>query len=378
MNRWSRFLLALMVALGVIFGGATASAAPELGPLPAAKTAAETPTMPRDSAVSKASIPSVPASYVTKDLGWLKLSYPPAAAERVEPLIENANQVKEQLASIFAQPVLEHVEVRVAPTFADMARLAPADAPPPAYASGVAYNGRHLVLLTMMAPRGAEATDLFPVFRHELAHVALEDAVQGKHVPVWFNEGLAIWLADEASADRMKVLWNATLSDTLIPLADLDRSFPADPFEVNIAYAESADFMRFMLRKSDRVRFASMIDRVREGQPFERAVADAYNADLRRLEFEWHRNLDSRFSIIPILTGGGLIWVLALGGLVYAYVKRKRRTKAILARWEREEAMEDARLAKAVAEAEAAQDGLPPVVNVALKFEQDGHYHTLH
>lgn len=377
MTRWSRFLLSLMVALGVIFGGATASAAPELGALPA-KTDEGGYMTPRDSAVSKGPIPAVPASYVKKDLGWLTLSYPPSAAERVQPIIENANAVKEQLAGIFAQPVLEHVEVRVAPTFADMARLAPTDAPPPGYASGVAYNGRHLVLLTMMAPRGAEATELFPVFRHELAHVALEDAIQGKHVPLWFNEGLAIWLADESSADRMKVLWNATLSDTLIPLADLDRSFPADPFEVNIAYAQSADFMRFLLRKSDRVRFASMIDRVREGQPFDRAVNDAYNADLRRLEFEWHRNLDSRFSVIPILTGGGLIWILVMGALVYAYVKRKRRTKAILARWEREEAMEDARIAKAVAEAEAMQEGLPPVVNVTLKFEQDGNYHTLH
>src|SRR6185295_14591095 len=113
------------------------------------------------------------------------------------------------------------------------------------------YPKLRLVLISMMAPRGGDATDLDEVFRHELAHVALEDAVQGKHVPVWFNEGLAISLSGELAMARTKTLWSATLSGTLIPLADLDRSFPHENFEVSIAYAESADFMRFLSRKSD-------------------------------------------------------------------------------------------------------------------------------
>src|SRR5262249_16603963 len=143
---------------------------------------------------AREAIPPVPAGYVTKERGWLTLSYPPSAEERVASLLEDADSIKGDLAGELAQPILSHVEVRIAPTVADMARLAPPDAPPPEYASGVAYHGLHLVLLSMLAPHGADAVDLDEVFRHELAHVALEDAVQGKHVPVWFNEGLAIAL----------------------------------------------------------------------------------------------------------------------------------------------------------------------------------------
>jgi len=308
--------------------------------------------------------------------------------------------VKAQLASSLGQEVLAHVTVRVAPTVADMARLAPPDAPPPDYASGVAYHGLHFVLLSMMSPHGAEAVNLDEVFRHELAHVALEDAVQGKHVPVWFNEGLAIWLSDELAMARTKTLWSATLSGTLIPLSELDRSFPRDNFEVSIAYAESADFLRFLLRKSDRLRFASMISRVREGQTFDRAVTEAYGADLRRLEFEWRGDLEHRFSVIPVLTGGGLIWVLVIALIGAAYVRRRRRAKAILARWEREEAIEDALLAKKLEAERAAQErreeadplGIPSVAKAAtatatvasakstasIKVEHQGRWHTLH
>jgi hypothetical protein len=384
----ARFLFALFLSLASLLSFAgTAGAVPRQAPtaeLAEAPPAAERPAAPLAPhdvplvlASARAAIPAVPASYVTKDLGWLELAYPPAAAERVASMIDDADAIKADLASKLGQPVLEKVVVRVAPTVADMAKLAPADAPPPDYASGVAYHGLHLVLLSMLAPRGGEAVDLDETFRHELAHVALEDAVQGHHVPVWFNEGLAIALSGELAMARTKTLWNATLSGTLIPLADLDRGFPHDNFEVSIAYAESADFMKFLTRRSDRLRFRSMIERVRDGQPFERAIAEAFGSDLRRLEFEWRGTLEQRFSVLPILTGGGIVWVLLIGALVYAYVRKKRRAKAILDRWAREEAMEDALRTKL-----AERDDLivPSIgaVKAAVKVEHHGRWHTLH
>ena len=180
----------------------------------------------------------------------------------------------------------------------------------------------------------------------------------------------------ELIAQRMKTLWSATLSGTLHPLADLDKRFPADPFQVQIAYAQSADFVRFMLRDSDRARFHAMISRVRSGQPFDRAVRDAYGSDLRKLEFQWRSDLEHRYSVIPIITGGTALWVLIVGGLGWAYVRRRRRAKAVMARWEREEALEDALRAQLLADED------PPHVPEGLlrptKVEHDGRWHTLH
>ena len=393
MHRWLRTLFglvfALVLALGIGPRAAYAGQA-EIGEVPPAGATAKGPALivPHDvplvlPAAAKV-LPPVPASYVTKELGWLTFSYPAGADERVAPLLHDADAIKNELRATLGQPVLEHVVVRVAPAVADMARLAPQEAPPPEYASGVAYNGMHFVLLSMLAPRGAEAVNLDEVFRHELAHVALEDAVLGKHVPVWFNEGLAIQLSGELPVDRLRTLWSATLSGTLLPLSDLDRSVPRDNFQVSIAYAEMGDFMRFLTRNSDRIRFAALIDRVREGQPFERAAAEAYGSDLRRLELEWRADLEHRFSVIPILTGGGLVWCLVIGILVAAYVRRRRRTKAILAQWEREEALEDARLARARRD-ERLDDVMLPVSSLSrvagatsVKVAHEGRWHTLH
>jgi hypothetical protein len=369
----------LLVAASVLFAFL-------VGGLPTARASANEPPAvlaPPDAPVvlpsDVAPIPPVPSSYVTKTLPWLELSYPASASERVEPLLRQADSIKAELSAALGQEVLSHVTIRVAPTVMDMARLAPPNVPPPAYASGVAYHGIHLVLLSMLQPRGAEAVDLDEVLRHELVHVALEDAVLGKHVPLWFNEGLAVSLSGELAMARTKTLWDATLSGTLLPLSDLERHFPTDHFEVSIAYAESADFMRFLSRRADRVRFASLIDRVRSGQPFDRAVADAYGGELRRLEFEWRAELERRFSVLPALTGGAAIWLLVMGILIVAYVRRRRRSNAILARWAKEEALEDAWIeARRRKFLDDTAETTTANVKASYKVEREGTIHTLH
>ena len=386
MLRWLTRLLAVLL---VLLLPVTASAIPRedhssIGEAPPAIESGASPGLiaPLDMPVilptAHLVAPPLPGGYVVKQLGWLALAYPPVAEERIAPMVASAEAVKARLVATLGQRVLEHVEVRIAPTVSDMARLAPTEAPPPEYASGVAYHGMHLVLLSMLAPHGGEAVDLDEVFAHELSHVALEDAVQGKHVPVWFNEGLAMALSGEKAWERRGVLWNATLSDTLLPLSDLDRSMPRASHEVTIAYAESADFMQFLSRRSDAMRFSAMIARVREGQSFERSLAEAYGADLHRLELEWHHDLEHRFSVIPILTGGGFLWSLVMVGFIVAYVKKRRRAQKILERWGREEAAEDELRARILREAEDA-DRMPSVIQrVSVKIEDAGRWHTLH
>ncbi len=328
-------------------------------------------------------IPPVPATYQQKDLGWLHVSYVASAHERVAPLLRDAEEIKAKLTDELGQPVLAHVELRIARTPEEMATLAPSEAPPPQYASGVAYPGLHLMLLTLSAPESNEGVNLDEVFRHELAHIALEDAVLGHHVPRWFNEGLAVHESGEGSLVRTRTLWDATLAKTVLPLADLDRGFPNDHYEVSIAYAESADFVRFLMRSSDHERFAALIERTKGGQPFDRALADAYGTDLNKLEFQWREQLSKRFTIIPVLTGGSLVWIFVIGALVYGFVKKRRRAKAILERWGREEAELDAAIGAASrAEARLAEDGSDhvsvPRVPALPKIEHDGSWHTIH
>lgn len=345
---------------------------------PAAADEAPQAAPPHDAPIlvqaSRVTIPPVPAGWVDHDNGWMRIRYPESFAARVGPAVKGAEALKPELSRRLGKPVLSRVEVRVVHDAAEMARLAPPESPPPKYAVGVAYSSLKLVLVSLVDPKSFEGTDLTEVLAHELAHVALEDAVGGHHVPRWFNEGLAIHLSGELAVARLQTLSQASLSGSLLPLADIDRRFPDDPHDVNVAYAQSADFVRFLLRDQDAERFRSVIDRVSRGDTFDRAVADSYGTPLRNLEFQWREDLSHRFSIWPALLGGSAVWVLSMGVLVAAYVKRRRRTKATLAQWAIQEAEED----RLIAEAELAEAALLESMPPPARIEYQGRYYTVH
>lgn len=323
-------------------------------------------------------IPPVPADFMTRRSEWLTVTFPRAYESRVDTLLPDLESTRQLLMSEFGRPVLDRVEVRIVRDFDEMARLAPVGAPPPAYASGVAYGPLKLVLVSLVGPRGGEPTKLEETLRHELVHIAVCDALGQGSVPRWFNEGLAVKLSGELALDRVETLKAASLSDTLFPIAELDHKFHGNGQEVSLAYAQSADFVRFLSRKADRERFVRLLDRVAAGQPFEAAISNAYGIDLRRLEYQWKQDLARRMPLWSIV--GSLVSVLMVTLFAAAYWKRRRGSKAVLARWEREEAQMDEVLRQielATRTAAEAPPSVPPAARLP-KVEHAGAWHTLH
>jgi hypothetical protein len=375
-----RCLVALLGALVALMGAPRMARAESDGPDTAP---------PRDVALlvqpSAVRLPPVPAEFQRIDRGWLVIEFPSSVRDRVESLVEDAVEYRSRLSEEFGQALLEHAVVRVARSPEQMAELAPEGAPPPSYAAGVAYPSAHLALLALQAPDTWEAPNLVELMRHELAHLALSDAVGGQHIPRWFDEGFAIHESGEVPWARRMVLADAELGRRLLPFSELDRGFPSDRYEVNIAYAESADFVAFLLRDADRVRFGSLIQRMRGGTEFGRALEDAYGSDLRKLEYEWRTELSHRFGTIPALTGGALLWVVISGLAGVAWVKRRKHAREKVAQWAREEAEMEAAMAAADRERAAkatippADEALPGSLAPGVPLvEHEGRWYTVH
>jgi hypothetical protein len=345
-------------------------------------------------------LPAVPATFNVADHGWIHFAYPASTRARVQPLMRAADEIRAELGRRLGQSVLHDVHVRVARTPFEMTTLAPEGAPYPKYASGVAYSEIGLVLLTLDPAQAGQMYDVAEVFRHELAHLALGDAVlDSERVPHWFNEGLAVHLSGESSLLRLKTLTTATLAGRLIPLSHLERGFPADAMSAEVAYAEAADVVRFLLRQEDRERFPALIARLRNGEPFASALSDAYGVDLWTLEHEWHEDVAKRYSFLPVFFSGSLIWIGVLVLFALAWRRRRRQSKETLERWAREEAFAEIRRARndtALAPVPRVHIVLPnseatpapppevpllppaPVDVEVPKVEHEGNWHTLH
>ncbi len=327
MQRRARFLVSMIVWLAAAFATVDAHAQ---APADVAETSAE-PGPPR-------ALPDAPEAFVRERVGSVLWEYPSRASSIAEDLQEVYRDHWPRVEEELGAEIEDALVIRIGTNPEEMRALAPREAPPPAYASGVAYPMRGLVLLTLTAPETWERPDVDTVLVHELSHVALHRAVRGHAVPRWFSEGVAIHQARERSIDRMQSLWSGTVGNRLLPMERLSSSFPSEPHRVNLAYAQSADFVRWLRARDDGdARFREVISRLGRGQSFEMALERTYSTTRMDLELRWHESLSERFQAWPLLLGSGGLWVVAALLIVVAYVRRKRRDRVKFREWEEEE-----------------------------------------
>jgi len=241
-------------------------------------------------------------------------------------------------------PVARWVEIRLVKRAENLARAAPPGRSPPPWAIGVAYPEDGVVIAAFR--RGPVPSDIHSVVTHELAHLALGTAL-GPRAPRWLHEGFAYLHSSEFSLDRTSTLTGMAWTGDVIPLAELDRSFPANEDAAARAYAESYDFAAFLARRGrlsgpdddgNRWPFRRFLASVAGGARLDDAARAAFSADLAQLFDEWRQGLRQRYLMLPVGLFGLAIWAVAAVLLVLAFLRKRRLGRATLARWAEEEA----------------------------------------
>jgi hypothetical protein len=256
-------------------------------------------------------------------------------------LMRDSLRIRERVIADIGVDFAEKTEIRLSPTIEAFREAQPVGTWIPLWAAGVAYPEQNvIVLLSPRAIKGSR-TNVVDVFAHEFSHIALGRALAGVKVPVWLNEGLAIYEAREWTFSRISVLTRASLTDRLIPLPVLTLSFPAEEEPAELAYAESFMFISFLINKVGRDAFHRLIrDYTRYGD-LAGALRRGTGMNLADLEERWLVYLKLRVSWIPIITSFSTIWFIAAFIFVYGYARKKRQANRRLKEMEMEEELED-------------------------------------
>lgn len=290
-----------------------------------------------DPAVSL-SLPPLPPGYVSARHGPLTISYPTALRGLVATALERAEHDVVILARQMGLAEVPPMEVRLVPDAAAMRALSPPELPPPAYAAGVAYPSLRLALVASRAPVSYAAVPVRQVLRHELSHLLFGVASGNAPLPRWLTEGLAVEQASEHSFERFQRLAVASYTRGVLPLRRLDEGFHGHSDDaVTVAYAQSADFVGWLLRTEGSARFGLLLAHARAGRTFEEAVRESYGVTFAHLEETWRRDFDSRFALAPLWAGTGIVTTLGLVLVGWAMVRRRRKSQSTRARWDREE-----------------------------------------
>jgi hypothetical protein len=324
--------------------------------------------------------PELTPEYASIEEQGIRVVYHLLARERAHSLLARAVVIRAELGAELGRDVLGTVEIRVAAMPAQMAALAPPELPPGAPAA--AFRELGLVVMSLGSPLPQEPAELEEHLRHELSHLALDEAVADHDLPRWLHEGFAVHASGEDAAQRAESLCVAALRDRLLGLRDVAARFPEGPPGGSIAAAEAAFFVRYLVEPPQRPRFAMLIDRLREGEPFERALTAAYDGDLDQIDQRFRKEMARRYSFVPVLAGATALWMVVAAAVILrrrklaaqrARVAGERRALGAAARL----LMRDPPAPRLPAEEDEIAQAMPPDPEVP-KVEHDGRWYTLH
>ncbi len=187
---------------------------------------------------------------------------------------------------------------------------------------GYAIPKRSLIVIfysrTSTSPR-----NLRVVLKHELCHIILHQYISRVIVPRWLDEGIAQVVsgtAGEVGVGRESdVLRLARKTRGVISLESLKESLPSRPEGALLAYAESREFVRYLINKFGRSRVLSILRVMREGIPAREAIYKITGSKLQDLEVRWSRTLEKRDTWFARLSYYLYEILFGLAALICAY-----------------------------------------------------------
>ncbi|HEX6052371.1 MAG TPA: hypothetical protein VFZ21_24065, partial [Gemmatimonadaceae bacterium] len=177
---------------------------------------------------------------------------------------------------------------------------------------------------------GSGAGNPLEVLRHELAHLALSEAL-GKLPPRWFDEGYASYAANEVGRDAVLGANLALLFRGMPPLDSLDRGFEAGSLRAEGSYALAYRAVA-ELAALDRERGLTLFFRYwKETGSFDRAVRDAFGITQARFEEIWQRRTRRRYGGLALFADLSVAAAVTLFLVLPFYVIRRRRDRLRMA-----------------------------------------------
>ena len=128
---------------------------------------------------------------------------------------------------------------------------------------------------------------------HEITHLLVREATFGPFgdIPTWLNEGLAQYAEGEMEEYQREILARAIEQDELISVRSLGSSFPADPDQARLAYAQSLSLVSYLVETYGWAQMRELLAMFKEGSTYDNALQKVYSFDTGGLEERWRANI---------------------------------------------------------------------------------------
>ena len=185
---------------------------------------------------------------------------------------------------------------------------------------------------------------LSQIIRHEIVHVVFGQRTQKtiKAIPLWFVEGIAIYLSGEWGPHRHGVMLQHIFSKSIIPLSELVEKFPQSRELALLAYAESLNAVVWLVEIAGIEKLWEIIDYLGKGEDLNTAYKKALGWDLIRFDVDWQASLPQRYHWAAVFSSPFLFWGILAFLSVFIFLRCWQRAQRRLVELNQEESQVDA------------------------------------
>jgi len=168
---------------------------------------------------------------------------------------------------------------------------------------------------------------------HELAHLVVHQVTLNPYgdIPVWLDEGLAMYAEGEPESGLLSSLNKAITEDRVASVRSLSSPFSAYAQEASLAYAQSYSLVEFLITRYGQVKMLELLDTFGQGSDYDDALRKVYGFDMDGLNQRWRDYMtapagaggQAGLEPKPIEGFAGLATTLILGLAVGAGVWRR-------------------------------------------------------
>jgi hypothetical protein len=227
----------------------------------------------------------------------------------------------------------------------------------PEWGAAAAFPASQRIVMQGAGSGGSRAGDPLVVLRHELAHLALAEAL-GDLPPRWFDEGYASlaageWGREEVLATNIALVWRGPRT-----FAELDAMFSGGDQAATGAYALAHRAVA-ELAALDPARGLSLFFRYwQDGGSLDLALRQAYGLTTEGYEAHWVRRTQRRYGALALAGDFAAALGLLFVGLLPVFLRRRRRERRRLEALRAAEAEQERRARDSALEALLAS--VPP------------------
>lgn len=211
-------------------------------------------------------------------------------------ILASATATLETMQSRYDAELDHPINIWAYPSMTDLAGTRQANAREAV--AGVAYPEYGVISAILPADQPAELDRVIP---HEVAHQVLAQATANpwNHPPLWFDEGLAVYLQTGGTTSYQLILERVANEGTYFGLDSLSYAFPYSPAEASLAYAQSWSVVSWLHERYGEGGVERLIAAFGTGVSWDEAIETALGTDIASLEVEWRAWIEE-----PVPTAG--------------------------------------------------------------------------